>query len=278
MPAARPRPRTRIRPTSGWVALNLGEMWRYRDLLLILAGRDVKLRYKQTLLGAAWVVLKPLLAAAIFAVVFGRLVRVPSDGMPYLVFAFAGLLGWNTFSEAVTRASSSLVGQSSLITKVYFPRLLVPLASTLGVLVDLGVSLVALAVIMAFHGIRPGAALAALPVFLILILLVALGVGVWLAALSVYYRDFVFALPFVVQVWMYVTPVVFPTSLVPERWRWLLALNPLASWIEGVRWATLGQGSLDGRMALVSGIVTLVVVVSGLVYFRRVERTFSDVI
>lgn len=272
------RPRTRIQATSGWAALDLAELWRYRDLILILAGRDVKLRYKQTFLGVTWVVVKPLLAAVIFAVIFGRLAHVPSDGVPYVIFAFASLLGWNYFSEAATRAAGSLVGQAPLITKVYFPRLVVPLASTLGVLVDLAVSLGALAVLMAFYRIWPGPRVAILFAFLVLITLVAWGVGLWLSALSVYYRDFVYALPFLIQVWMYVTPVVFPASLVPARWRWLLALNPLASWVEGVRWAALGRGTLDWRMAWASGAVTLVLLVSGLFYFRRVERVFSDVI
>ena len=272
------RVRTRVQRSSGWAPLDLGELWRYRDLLFILVGRDLKLRYRQTFIGAAWVVLRPLVAAAVFAVVFGRLAGMPSDGVPYVAFAYTGLLGWTCFSEAVTRGANSLVGQASLITKVYFPRLLVPLASTLAVLVDVAVSLVTLGLILAFYAIWPGSRLLALPLFLLLIVLVAWGVGVWLSALSVYYRDFIYALPFVVQVWMYVTPVVFPASLVPERWRWLLALNPLASWIEGVRWAALGRSSVEPRMVLVSGIVTMLLVASGLLYFRRVERAFADVI
>jgi lipopolysaccharide transport system permease protein len=268
----------RIQRTGGWSFGSLPELWRYRDLVLVLAGRDVKLRYRQTVLGVAWVILQPLLAAIIFAVIFGRLAQIPSDGVPYLLFAYTSLVGWNFFSGAVSRAGNSLVGQSHLITKVYFPRLLIPLSSSLAVLVDLAVALVVLAVMMSVYGTTLRPAILTLPLFLLLILLAAWGVSFWLSALSVYYRDFVFALPFLMQVWMYMTPVVFPVSLFPEKWRWLFALNPVAAGVEGVRWAALGRGSLTWEMPVLASLVTLIIFLGGWVFFRRVERTFSDVV
>ncbi len=272
------RPHTRIQASSGWASLQLAYLWRYRELLLILAQRDIKLRYKQTALGVIWVVLQPVIAALIFAVLFGRFAGLSSDGAPYLLFAFAGLLGWNYFANAVTRAGNSLVGQANLITKVYFPRLLIPLASTVAVLVDLVIALVVMVVLMALHGYGLSWQIVALPLFLLLITVLASGVSFWLSALGVYYRDFVFAMPFLIQVWMYASPVVFATSIVPERWRWLFALNPMVGAIEGVRWTLLGRSALDWQMVLVSVTIALAIFLSGLFFFRRVERTFADVI
>ncbi len=278
-PQAAPRkPYIRIQPTSGWSALNLGDLWRYRELLFILAQRDIKLRYKQTALGVTWVILQPLIAAAIFAVVFGRLVGLSSDGAPYLLFAYVGVSAWNYFSGAVSRAGNSLVGQANLITKIYFPRLLMPLASTLSVLVDLAVSFVLLVVLMLLYRVVPGWEVVTLPFFLLLITLLAAGVSLWLSALGVYYRDFIFAMPFLIQVWLYASPVIFSTSEIPERWRWAFALNPMVAGIEGVRWAILGESVLTMQMTAISSAVAVVLFLSGLFFFRRVERTFADVI
>lgn len=278
-PQAAPRkPYIRIQPTSGWSALNLGDLWRYRELLFILAQRDIKLRYKQTALGVTWVILQPLIAAAIFAVVFGRLVGLSSDGAPYLLFAYVGVSAWNYFSGAVSRAGNSLVGQANLITKIYFPRLLMPLASTLSVLVDLAVSFVLLVVLMLIYRVVPGWEVVTLPFFLLLITILAAGVSLWLSALGVYYRDFIFAMPFLIQVWLYASPVIFSTSEIPERWRWAFALNPMVTGIEGVRWAILGESVLTMQMTAISSAVAVLLFLSGLFFFRRVERTFADVI
>jgi lipopolysaccharide transport system permease protein len=278
-PQAAPRkPYIRIQPTSGWSALNLGDLWRYRELLFILAQRDIKLRYKQTALGVTWVILQPLIAAAIFAVVFGRLVGLSSDGAPYLLFAYVGVSAWNYFSGAVSRAGNSLVGQANLITKIYFPRLLMPLASTLSVLVDLAVSFVLLVVLMLLYRVVPGWQVMTLPFFLLLITILAAGVSLWLSALGVYYRDFIFAMPFLIQVWLYASPVIFSTSEIPERWRWAFALNPMVAGIEGVRWAILGESVLTMQMTAISSAVAVLLFLSGLFFFRRVERTFADVI
>ncbi len=271
-------PITYIRPTKGWAALNLGDLWRYRELLLILAQRDVKLRYKQTVLGVIWVILQPLLAAFIFAVIFGRFANLPSDGFPYLLFTYAGLLVWNYFSESVGRAGPSLLDQSRLITKVYFPRLLIPLSSTVGVLVDLTVALVVILGMLFFFAVAPTWQLLTLPLWLLLVTVVAAGVGLWLSALSVYYRDFIFAVPFVLQVGLYASPVVYSASLVPEKLRGLYALNPLVGAIEGVRWAVLGRSIITWEMTAVSAGIALLTFLSGLFFFRRVERTFADVI
>ncbi len=267
---------TRLQPTRGWVSLKLGELWRYRELLVILAMRDVRLRYKQTVLGVIWVVLQPLLAALIFAVIFGLFAKLPSDGTPYLLFAYTGLVGWNYFAGAIQRSGESLVNQVSLITKVYFPRMLIPLSNIVAVLVDLAVSLVVLIVMLIIFQVFPGWQILSLPFFLLLILLVAAGAGLWLSALSVYYRDFLFVLPFLVQVLLYATPVVYSGSIVPEKWRGLYALNPLVAGIEGIRWAVLGRSIITWQIVLTGGIVAGLIFLSGLFFFRRVERGFAD--
>jgi lipopolysaccharide transport system permease protein len=272
------RPVVVVQPSSGWSALNLQELWEYRDLLLILAGRDVKLRYKQTALGILWVVLQPIIAALIFTVIFGRFAKLPSDGSPYLLFVFCGLLPWTYFSGAVQRASNSLIADSRLISKVYFPRLLIPIASTLSVSIDFGVSLVILFGMMAAQGVAPTWSLLALPLFFLLATLLASGVSLWLSALNVHYRDFSYALPFLIQIWLYASPVAYAASIVPERWKLLYSLNPAVGMVEGFRWAVLGRSSLDLRMLLVLGIGSLLVFWTGLLFFRRIERSFADVI
>jgi lipopolysaccharide transport system permease protein len=276
--APEPRPMLVLKRTSGWTAINFSELWRYRDLLLILIERDVKLRYKQTALGVLWVVIQPLVAAGIFTVIFGLFARLPSGGMPYLLFNFAGLVAWSYFAGALQRASGSLVSNSQLISKVYFPRLLIPLAHTLAVLMDFAVMLVLLFVLMAFYHVWPTWRLATLPLFLLLGTLAATGVSLWLSALSVKYRDFMYALPFLIQVWMYATPIVYAASMIPARWRPLYAVNPLVGFVEGFRWSTLGQSAMDSRMLLFSAVISLALFVGGAFFFRRTERTFADVI
>jgi lipopolysaccharide transport system permease protein len=275
---AESRPSLILRPTSGWAAINFRELWHYRDLLRILIERDVKLRYKQTALGLLWVIIQPLIAAGIFTIIFGLFVKVGSDGVPYLLFSFSGLLGWTYFAGALQRASGSLVSNSQLISKVYFPRLIIPLAHTLAVLVDFAVMLVLLFVLMAFYHWWPTWRLATLPLFMVLGTLTATGVSLWLSAMSVKYRDFMYALPFMIQVWMYATPIVYPMSRIPVRWRGLYALNPLVGFVEGFRWSTLGKSALDARMLFISVGISLLVFVSGAFFFRRTERTFADVI
>ena len=273
------RPVTVIRPTRGWAALNMGDLWRYRDLLLILAGRDVKLRYKQTLLGVTWVILQPLLTALIFTVIFGNFAKMPSDGMPYMLFTFAGLLPWNLFAQSLQRAGNSLVGSTAMITKVYFPRMSIPVASTGAVLVDFGVSLAVFVVLMVVYQVVPTWRLLTLPFFLMLTLVTAVGVSLWLSALSVYYRDFMYAIPFIIMAWMYASPVAYAASIVPERWRLLYSLNPAMGFIEGFRWALLGgESPLTVQMVAISTLGALVAFVSGAFIFRRIERGFADVI
>lgn len=272
------KPTVTIRPTRGWAALNLRELWHYRDLLTILAQRDVKLRYKQTVLGVVWVVLQPLVASLIFAVIFGLFANLPSDGVPYLLFVFAGMLPWNYFSGALQRAGNSLIGDARLISKVYFPRLIIPLASTFAVLIDFAVSLFVFFVLALFYRSGLSWQIVALPYFLLITTLGAVGVSLWLSALNVQYRDFMYALPFLIQVWMFASPVVYSSSLIPERWRWLYALNPAVGYIEGFRWSLLGQSTLDWWMVLSATAVSLLAFVSGAFFFRRVERTFADVI
>ena len=272
------RPLVVIRPVSGWAALNLRELWQYRDLLFMLAERDVKLRYKQTALGVIWVILQPLLAALIFAVIFGRLGNLPSDNAPYGLFVFSGLLAWNYLAGAIGRAGNSLITDARLISKVYFPRLLIPLASTLAVWVDLLVTLAVFGIMLVLYRAPLTVRLAGLPLFLLLATLLAVGASLWLSALNVQYRDFMYAVPFLIQVWLYASPVVYATSLVPDPYRWLFSLNPAVGVIEGFRWSLLGSSALSVDMVLISAVAGLLVFVSGLYVFRRVERGFADVL
>jgi lipopolysaccharide transport system permease protein len=258
--------------------LDLGAIWRRRELLYFLVWRDVKVRYKQTAIGAAWAVLSPLLTVVIFAVVFGRLAKIPSDGLPYIVFAFAGFLPWTYFAQALARGSTSLVGNAHLITKVYFPRLIIPLAGVLTPAVDFCLSLLTLFGLMIWYRIGPTWNLLALPAYLLLAALIALSVALWLAPLNVRYRDVNHTIPFLVQAWMYASPVVYPVSLVPEPWRILYSLNPMVGVIEGFRWCLVGADSLNVGAVLVSLVVTLPALVGGLIFFRRMERAFADVI
>lgn len=267
-----------IRPRSRWVPINLRDLWQYRELLYFLTWRDIKVRYKQTVLGAAWAVLQPLLATVVFSVFFGRLARLPSDGLPYPVFAYCGLLPWQFFSRALTEASLSVVEQQRVITKVYFPRLLVPISAVISGLVDFGIAFVLLIGMMFYYGLEPTIAVALLPLFLLLALVLALGIAFWLSALAVEYRDVRYVLGFLTQIWLFATPVAYSSSLVPGRLRVLYGLNPMAGVVEAFRWGLLGKGQPPGPMLWVSVAAVVVIFVGGLLYFRRMESTFADVI
>ncbi len=273
-----------IRPTKGWESLRLGEVWEFRELLFFLAWRDVKVRYKQTALGALWAILQPVLTMLIFTIFFGGLARVGSDGMPYPIFSYAGLLPWTLFAQGLSQAANSLVGASNLIKKVYFPRLIVPLASVLTGLVDFFVAFTVLIGLMVWYRVPPTAAVLWLPLFLLLAVLSALGAGLWLAALNVEYRDVRYVVPFFVQLWLFVTPVIYPTSRLSAKLTelglpvWLSGLNPMTGVVEGFRWALLGSGSSPGPILVASASVTLVILLSGAFYFRRMEKTFADVV
>jgi lipopolysaccharide transport system permease protein len=271
-------PELLIRPRRGWVGIDWRELVHYRELLYFLVWRDVKVRYKQTAIGAAWAVLSPLLTVLIFTAVFGNLARIPSDGLPYVVFAFAGFLPWTYFAQALTRSSVSLVGNAQLITKVYFPRLMIPVAAVMTPAVDVLLSLVSLVGLMLWYRVTPAWSLLALPAVLVLVALTALAVGLWLAPINVRYRDVNHTIPFLVQAWMFCSPVVYPLSLVPESWRLVYSLNPMVGAIEAFRWSLLGAAPPDGRAMLVSVVMTLLVLFGGLVFFRRMERAFADVI
>lgn len=267
-----------IQPRKGCFQLELDELWQYRELLWFLVWRDVLIRYKQTVIGVSWAVLQPVATMAIFAVIFGRLANIPSDGMPYPVFAFAALLPWNFFSQALSRSGTSLVGNSNLITKIYFPRLLIPIAASVSPLVDFLCSFVVLLVLMTFYKVIPGAALLLLPLFILLALLTSLALGLWLSALNVKYRDIGHTIPFLVQVWMYASPVAYSVTMVPEKWRLLYSLNPMVGVIEGFRWALLGSRQPDFGVITVSAAVMLLLLVTGLLYFKQMEQSFADII
>lgn len=282
-PAAPPPPAAdpevvRIRPSGGWRALNLLELWRYRELLYFLMLRDIRLRYKQTALGVGWVVAQPLLTMAVFTIFFGNLAKMPSDGKPYALFVLAALIPWQLFAYALTQSSNSLVAEQRLITKVYFPRLIVPVASVLSGLVDFAVAFVLVLVGMAVLGVPPTWAVLAVPILVVFAVLAALAVGLWLSALNVQYRDVRYTIPFLTQFWLFATPVAYPASLVPERYRWAYGLNPMAGVVEGFRWALLGTDAPSWGLVAVSAGVVAALLAGGLFYFRRMERTFADVV
>jgi lipopolysaccharide transport system permease protein len=274
-PAARV---TVIHPPGGWVPLQFRELWEYRELLFFFVWRDIKVRYKQTALGAAWAVIQPFFTMVVFSIFFGRLAKVPSEGLPYPAFAYTALVPWTYFATALTQSSNSLVEHSRLITKVYFPRVLVPTAAIVAGLVDLAIAFVVLLAILIYYGIAPTVAVLALPCFVLLAAATALGVGLWLSALNVRYRDVRYTIPFLIQFWLFATPVAYPSSLVPERWRPLYGLNPMAGVVDGFRWALLGKPSAPGPLLAVSVLTVVVLLVGGLFYFRRMERTFADVV
>lgn len=268
---------TIIKPRKGWRSLDLPELWRYRELAAAMAIRDIKVRYKQTVLGVAWAIIQPLTAMVIFTVIFGKLASIPSDGYPYPVFVFSGLLGWNFFNSAVSSGGMSLLSAGGLISKVYFPRIVVPLA-TIGVsAVDFFVAVLILFSLMLFYGVEFTTQLFLFPLFFVGLTLTAIGMSSWLSAVTVAYRDFRYVIPFMMQTWMYLTPVIYPVSFIPENWRWLLMFNPILGWVEGIRSSFLGQ-PIDWQLVGVSAALTLVILLAGIRYFERAETRFADII
>ncbi len=273
-----------IRPAHGWSALNLRDLWRYRELIYFLIWRDIKVRYKQTALGVAWAVLQPVLTMVVFTFIFGRVANVPTDGVPYPIFSYTGLLPWGLFTKAISDAGRSLITNRSMITKVYFPRLVIPLASVLSGMVDFGISFVVLLGLMAYYNFAPASSyqvvltwrILLLPFFILLALITALGAGLWLSALNVLYRDINHLLPFLTQFWLFVTPVAYSASMFSEKMQFLMSFNPMTGVVEGFRWALLGLGSAPGTYFWISVLISVITMVSGLFYFRRMERTFAD--
>jgi lipopolysaccharide transport system permease protein len=271
-------PTMRIAPLGRWWALPLGEMWSYRELLYFFVWRDIKIRYKQTAIGAAWAVLQPFLTMLVFSLFFGRLAHIPSEGLPYPIFYYSALLPWMYFAGALQHSTNSIVENQRLITKVYFPRLALPLSSVFSGLVDFAISFLMFVAMMIYYGIHPSASALWLPAFLLFAILTALGMGLWLSAMNAIYRDVRYVLPFLVQFWMFASPVAYPSSLVPERWRWIYGLNPMAGVIEGFRWSLTGHGDPPGRLMLASVSVVFVMLVTGVAYFQKMEATVADVV
>lgn len=267
----------RITPGSGWRDLNLAELWEYRELLYFLVWRDVKVRYKQTLIGAAWSIVQPLFTMLVFTTFFGLLAKLPSDNLPYPLFYYAALLPWAYFSGALQQVTNTIVEHQRVVTKVYFPRIILPLSAVLSGLIDFAVATPILIGMMLLYGIRPGFEMLLLPVFLLLAVLTALAVGLWLSALNAIYRDVRYVVPFLIQCWLFASPVVYPSSLVPEHWRVFYGLNPMAGVIEGFRWALFGQGQFP-MLVGVSLVTVLIVLFGGVLYFHRMEETIVDVV
>jgi lipopolysaccharide transport system permease protein len=268
----------RIARPRGRIDLNLRELWQYKELLYFFVWRDIKIRYKQTAIGAAWAVLQPTLTMAVFSLFFGKLAKIPSGGLPYPIFYYAALLPWMYFAASLQSATNVVVDHQRVITKVYFPRILLPLSSVLAGLLDFGISFVVFLGMMAYYRIAPGAAILWLPCLLLMAVLTALGVGLWLSALNAIYRDVRYAVPFLVQFWMFASPVAYPSSLVPAQWRWLYGLNPMAGVIEGFRWSLTGRGQRPSLMMGASAAMVLTLVLAGMAYFQKMEGTIADVV
>lgn len=268
---------TIIKPVSGWKPLDFSELWAYRELLFTLALRDIKVRYKQTVLGVGWAIIQPLATMLIFTLLFGRLANIPSDGFPYPVFVFSGLLAWNFFQAGVSTGGVSLLSAGGMISKVYFPRMIVPLASIGVAVIDFMIALAILIILMLVYNIPFTPSFLLLPLFFLGLIMLVCGLSAWLSAITVAYRDFRFVVPFMLQIWMYLTPIIYPTSFIPEQWRWLIHLNPLQGWVEGIRASILGQ-SVDWGAVGISALLTLVILLLGVRYFDRAERRFADII
>lgn len=267
-----------IRPSKGWIPLKLREVWAYRELLYFLVWRDIKVRYKQTALGAAWAIIQPFFSMVIFSLFFGKLAKMPSDGIPYPIFAYAGLVPWTFFANGLSQSANSLVDSANLIRKVYFPRLTIPIANVLSGLVDFALAFIVLIAMMLWYGIVPTGRILWLPLFLLLALVTALAVGLWLSVLNVEYRDVRYTIPFLTQFWMFATPIVYPSSLLSEPWRTIYGINPMVGVVEGFRWALLDTKTAPGPMIAVSACAALILLVGGAFYFRRMEKTFADVV
>jgi lipopolysaccharide transport system permease protein len=267
-----------IKPTKGWGSLNLRELWLYRELVYFLTWRDLKVRYKQTALGAGWAILQPVLSMVVFSIFFGSLLNVPSEGVPYPIFSYAALLPWGVFSKALNDTGRSLVSNRAMLTKIYFPRLVIPLASVFSSLADFLIAFVVMLGLMFYYQIYPTANIWTLPLFLLLAVITALGVGFWLSAMNVLYRDIGYMIPYLTQLWFYLTPIVYPASKVPEQWQFFYALNPMVGVVEGFRWAILGTADAPNPIIAVSAAIAVVIFISGMFYFRRMERTFADMV
>lgn len=273
-----PSPRIRLQPSKGWRAVNAAELWQFRELLYFLTWRDVKVRYKQTALGALWAILQPLLTMVVFTIFFGRLAKIPSDGIPYPIFAFTALVPWTFFANGVTLSANSLVQSANILKKVYFPRLLIPVSSVLSGIVDFAFACGLLIMLMLWYGIMPTTRVLWLPLFLLLAFGTALGVGLWLSAVNVQFRDVRYTIPFITQLWLFASPIAYPSSLLSEPWRTVYGLNPMVGVVEGFRWALLGSGPAPAAMIWMSTGVACALLVSGVFYFRRMERSFADVV
>jgi lipopolysaccharide transport system permease protein len=269
---------TVIEPKRAWTHFDIREIWKYRELFYFLTKRDIKVRYKQTVLGGLWAIIQPVFTMLVFTLFFGRLAKVPSDGIPYPIFVYAGLLPWTYFSNALTASGNSLVGSANLITKVYFPRLIIPASASLAGLLDFFLAMVVLGVLMLYYQFLPGIGLLIFPVLITLTFLCAVGVGLWLSALNVQYRDIRYAIPFIIQLWMFVSPVIYPVSMVKEKYQWLLSLNPMGGVIKAYRASLLGHMPIDWFLLGISSAIIIFIFFSGLYYFKRIEKTFADVV
>lgn len=269
---------TVIKPSKGWVSIGLKDLWEYRELLYFLTWRDIKVRYKQTVLGAAWAIIQPFFTMVVFSLFFGRLAKIPSDGIPYPLFAFAALVPWTFFANGLSQSSNSLVGSANLITKVYFPRLIIPVSSILSGFIDFAIAFAVFILMALYYGIFPTISIILLPFLLLLGFTTALGVGLWLSALNVKFRDVRYMIPFLTQFWLFATPIAYPSSLLSEPWRTIYGINPMVGVVEGFRWAILGTDTAPGPMIFVSALVSLALLISGVFYFKRAEKSFADII
>lgn len=267
-----------IEPTHGWVNLQLRELWEFRELLYFFTWRDIKVRYKQTILGASWAIIQPFFTMVIFSLFFGSLAQIPSDGIPYPIFSYTALVPWQFFASGLGQAANSLVGSAHMLRKIYFPRLVMPVATILSNLVDFVLAFAVLLAMMVYFGIMPTANIIWLPFFLLLALITALGAGLWLSVMNVQFRDIRYAVPFITQFWFFATPITYPSSLLDEPWRTIFGLNPMVGVVEGFRWVLLDSNQPPGMMAAVSAVAAVLLLVSGLFYFRRMEKTFADVV
>jgi lipopolysaccharide transport system permease protein len=271
-------PRTRREPSRGWAWPKLRELWEFRELLYFFAWRDIKVRYRQTVMGVLWAIIQPFFTMVIFSLFFGRLANIPSEGVPYPVFSFAALVPWTFFANALNQASNSLVVNTNMVKKIYFPRLALPIATVLAGVIDFALAFVVLLGIMLYYGLVPTINIIWLPFFSLLAVVTSIGVSLWLSAMNVQFRDVRYTIPFLTQVWLFITPIAYPSSLLPERWRIVYGLNPMAGVVEGFRWALLGTDTAPGKMIIVSTLVALILFISGAFYFRRMEQSFADVL
>jgi lipopolysaccharide transport system permease protein len=277
-PADNGTPHVHIEPSKGWVSLRIRELWEYRDLFYFFVWRDLKVRYKQTILGALWAIIQPFFTMVVFSLFFGRLAKVPSDDLPYPIFSYAALVPWTFFANALQMASNSLVMNADMLKKIYFPRIIMPAATVLAGLIDFCLAFVVLLGMMVFYGFLPTVNALFLPLFLLLALITSLGVSLWFSALNVQFRDIRYTVPFIIQAWLFITPIAYPSSLLTEPWRTLYGINPMAGVVEGFRWALLGTSTAPGPVILVSSLVAIGLLLSGAYYFRRMEKTFADVV